>query len=79
MIKRLTKSMRDNRKYGAWWIVFIVSSIGLYAKILTGDQWVTVVSGAYAIYMVGNVGEHFSNSKEGSENVDEYDEESDLS
>jgi len=57
--------IRRDRKYKAFWAVFLSSLIALFWDKLNGDQWVTIVSLVYASYMAGNVGEHWTKTKEG--------------
>jgi len=50
-----------DRKYKAFWAVFIVSCAALGFDKITGDHWVDVVGMVFGLYMVGNVGAHYSN------------------
>ena len=62
--------LRRDRKYKAWWAVFLVSSVAAFWKILTGAEWVEFNIYAFGLYMIGNVGEHWTKRDQGDKNVE---------
>ena len=50
--------LRRNRKYSAFWAVFLSSIVLLFFDKIDGSQWVDVVSMVYGLFMVGNGLEH---------------------
>lgn len=61
------KARRD-RKYKAFWGVFLFSASALMLGKLTGTEWITFAGTVYGLYMAGNVGEHYT--KRGQNDVD---------
>ena len=49
-----------NRKYTAFWALFMTSSVLLVFDKLNGAQYVQLIVFVFGLYMGGNVGEHFS-------------------
>lgn len=64
MMQPLRSSLREERKYTVFWVVFLAACFMLVIDKLSGDQWVTIVGAVFAAYMAGNVGEHFAKRKE---------------
>ena len=65
MTETTTKSsigdrLRRDRKYKAFWGVFLFSSVALVIDKLSGDQWVEFMIFVFGLYMAGNVGEHYT-------------------
>ncbi len=52
--------IRRDRKYKAFWAVFLLTCIALFFDKLNGEQWVDTTIFVFGLYMAGNVGEHFS-------------------
>jgi uncharacterized membrane protein YjjP (DUF1212 family) len=52
--------LRRNRKYTAFWVVFVLTCVGLFFDKLNGEQWVETVIFIFGLYMIGNVGEHYT-------------------
>lgn len=55
--------LRRDRKYKAFWAAFLTSTVALFWKKLTGDQWVDFNTVVFGLYMVGNVGEHWTRNR----------------
>lgn len=55
--------LRRNRKYKAFWAAFLTSTVALFWNKLTGAQWVEFNTIVFGLYMVGNVGEHWTKRK----------------
>ncbi len=56
----LETRLRRDRKYKAFWAVFLLSCIALAFDKLNGEQWVDLVVFVFGLYMAGNVGAHFT-------------------
>jgi uncharacterized membrane protein YjjP (DUF1212 family) len=52
--------LRKERKYKAFWGVFLFACVALFFERLNGDQWVDTVIFIFGLYMAGNVGEHYT-------------------
>lgn len=68
MTETTTKSslgdkLRRDRKYKAFWGVFLMASVALFFDKLNGDQWVEILIFVFGLYMAGNVGEHYTERK----------------
>jgi hypothetical protein len=62
-----SKARRD-RKYKAYWALFLLVTVLLVFNRLTGEQYIEVLIYSFGLYMVGNVGEHLSKAiKNGKE------------
>lgn len=63
--------LRRERKYKAFWAMFLVITGLLTWNKLNGDQYVELMIFTFGLYMAGNVGEHVSNAiaekKQGAE------------
>lgn len=57
--------LRRDRKYKAFWGVFLMSSVALFFDKLNGDQFVALIWPVFGLFMAGNVGEHWTKAKEG--------------
>lgn len=55
--------LRRNRKYTAFWAVFLMASAALFADKLTGQLYVDLIWPVFGLFMAGNVGEHWTNKK----------------
>jgi len=61
--------LRRDRKYTAFWAVFLMSSVMAFTHVISGAEWVTVTGIVYGAYMAGNVGEHYVTSNPGTSNL----------
>ena len=52
--------LRRDRKYKAFWAVFLMSSVALFWDKLTGAEYVQLTTFVFGLYMAGNVGEHWT-------------------
>lgn len=59
-----SESLRRDRKYKAYWGAFLMASVALFWGKLTGDQYVNLTIFTFGLYMGGNVGEHWTRTKE---------------
>jgi len=50
--------IRRDRKYKAFWGVFLFSCVALFFSKISGAEWVNFNIFAFGLYMAGNVGEH---------------------
>lgn len=55
--------LRRDRKYKAFWAVFLMASAMAFWGVISGAEWVTVIGIVYGAYMAGNVGEHYVNKE----------------
>lgn len=55
--------LRRDRKYKAFWGVFLMTSVALFFDKLNGDQFVDLVWPVFGLFMAGNVGEHWTKNK----------------
>lgn len=55
--------LRRDRKYKAFWAVFLMGSTALFWDKLSGDQYVNLVWPVFGLFMAGNVGEHWTRQK----------------
>jgi len=55
--------LRRERKYKAFWGVFLFACVALFFDKLTGDHWVDTVIFIFGLYMAGNVGEHYTRNR----------------
>jgi hypothetical protein len=60
----LETAFNRQRKYKAFWGVFIVVSAALFFDKLTGTEYANLVWPIFGLYMGGNVGEHFSKKEQ---------------
>jgi hypothetical protein len=56
--------LRRNRKYKAFWGLFLMASVMVFADKLAGDQYVNLMTFVFGLFMAGNVGEHLAKKKE---------------
>lgn len=56
--------LEGTRKYTVWWVVFFTISGFLIGGQLNEDNYTDLLKGVFALYMAGNVGEHFANRGE---------------
>jgi uncharacterized membrane protein YjjP (DUF1212 family) len=56
----VASKLRRDRKYKAFWAVFLFSCAALFFDKLNGEQWVDLVIFVFGLYMAGNVGAHFT-------------------
>lgn len=56
--------LRRDRKYTAFWGVFLMTSVALFFDKLSGAEFVNLIWPVFGLYMGGNVGEHWSERKE---------------
>ena len=56
--------LRRDRKYKAFWGVFLFACVALFWNKLTGSEWVTVTMSVFGLYMAGNGLEHASKAWE---------------
>lgn len=69
MTETTTKSstgdrLRRDRKYKAFWAVFLMTSVALFFDKLNGPEFVQMVIFVFGLYMGGNVGEAWVKGKE---------------
>jgi hypothetical protein len=60
MVTTSDAQRRKDRKYTAFWAVFLFSGTALFFDKLAGDQWVTFMTFVFGLYMAGNVGAHYT-------------------
>lgn len=58
------ETLRRDRKYKAYWGTFLLASVALFWDKLSGDQYVNLIIFIYGLYVGGNVGEHWTTTKE---------------
>jgi len=51
--------LRRDRKYKAFWAVFLMTSVMAFWDKLSGAEYVQLLTFAFGLYMAGNVGEHW--------------------
>ena len=56
-------TIRRDRKYKAYWAVFLSNIVLLVWGKLTSDNYVELLIFTFGLYMAGNVGEHIANRK----------------
>jgi len=56
--------LRRDRKYKAFWGVFLMASVALFFDKLGGDQYVNLLWPVFGLYMAGNGWEHASKAWE---------------
>lgn len=56
----IATKLRRDRKYKAFWGVFLLSCIALFFDKLNGGEWVDLVIFVFGLYMAGNVGSHYT-------------------
>lgn len=54
---------RRDRKYKAFWGVFLFTAVALFFGKLSGGEFVSLASLVFGLYMGGNVGEHWTRNK----------------
>ena len=59
----LDQKVRRDRKYRAFWAAFLSAVILVAFDKLNGDQFVELLTYVFGLYMVGNVGEHWTKAK----------------
>lgn len=52
--------LRRDRKYKAFWGLFLMASVMIAWNKLSGDQYVELMTFVFGLYMAGNVGEHWT-------------------
>jgi hypothetical protein len=52
--------LRRDRKFKAFWAVFLMASVMAFLDKLNGVQYVDLVTFVFGLYMAGNVGEHWT-------------------
>ena len=52
--------LRRDRKYTAFWGVFLVATVALFVDKINGDNYVNIVWTVFGLFMAGNVGEHWT-------------------
>lgn len=57
-----SKTRRD-RKYKAFWAVFLMASVALFFDKLSGSEYGNLVWPVFGLYMGGNVGQHWTENK----------------
>ena len=62
-MKLLEDRLRRDRKYKAFWAVFLMASVALFFDKLTGTEYVSLVWPVFGLFMAGNVGEHWTKKK----------------
>ena len=55
--------LRRDRKYKAFWAVFLMASAALFWDKLDGYQYVNLIWPVFGLFMAGNVGEHWTQAK----------------
>ena len=56
--------LRRDRKYKAFWGVFLMASVGLFFDKLNGSEYANLVWPVFGLYMAGNVGHQWKERKE---------------
>lgn len=57
-------NLDKQRKYTAFWAAFLTASLMLAVDKLTGAQWVEFNMYVFGLFMLGNVGEHWTKRKD---------------
>ena len=57
-------NLDKDRKYKAFWAMFLMATVVLVFDKITGAQWVESTMWIFGLFMGGNVGEHFSKRKD---------------
>lgn len=52
--------LRRDRKYKAFWAVFLMASTMTFFGKLNGAQYVDLIIFVFGLFMAGNVGEHWT-------------------
>ena len=52
--------LRRDRKYKAFWAVFLMASTMTFFDKLNGAQYVDLIIFVFGLFMAGNVGEHWT-------------------
>lgn len=52
--------LRRDRKYKAFWAVFLMASVALFWDKLSGDQYVNLVWPVFGLFMAGNAAVHWT-------------------
>lgn len=55
--------LRRDRKYKAFWAVFLMASTALFWDKLSGSEYANLVWPVFGLFMAGNVGEHWTRQK----------------
>jgi len=55
--------LRRDRKYKAFWAVFLMGSVALFFDKLDGDQFVNLVWPVFGLFMAGNGFVHYTMRK----------------
>jgi hypothetical protein len=58
---QLDDRLRRDRKYKAFWAVFLMASVMAFWDKLSGAEYVQLLTFVFGLYMAGNVGEHWTN------------------
>lgn len=53
-------ALRRDRKYKAFWAVFLMTSVMAFWGKLSGAEYVELITFVFGLYMAGNVGEHWT-------------------
>ena len=61
---QLDDRLRRDRKYKAFWGVFLMSSVMVFVDKLSGAEYVQLLTFVFGLYMAGNVGEHWTKKGE---------------
>lgn len=56
--------LRRDRKYKAFWAVFLMASVALFFDKLTGSEYANLVWPVFGLFMGGNVGAHWTERKD---------------
>jgi hypothetical protein len=60
----MTEMLRRNRKYTAFWGVFLMASAALFFDKLTGAEFANLVWPVFGLYMGGNVGARWTDRRD---------------
>lgn len=64
--RKITQSWFHSRKALLFLVVFCIANVGLFFRLLNGDQWVDIMKWSVAGYMVGNAGSGIASALSGN-------------